>query len=76
MDNRQEAINFCKNVTLLRKQHGLTQVQMAAILDVGVGTVRSLERGILPPRLTIAVLLRVYDHFHVLPSRMLLPPQL
>ena len=65
MDTSQELQNFCSNVTYLRKKHGLTQVQMAQIMDVGVKTVRLLERGILPPRLSADVLYRLHIHFHI-----------
>ena len=52
MDISQELLNFCSDVTYLRKKHGLTQAQMAEIMGVGVGTVRLLERGVLPPQAT------------------------
>ena len=65
MDIDQELQNFCHNVACLRKTHGLTQAQMAKIMHVGIGTVRSLERGIVPPRLNVCVLRRLYDHFHI-----------
>jgi len=66
MDTSQETQNFCSNVTYLRKKHGLTQAQMAQIMDVGVGTVRLLERGgVLPPRLSADVRYRLHIHFHI-----------
>lgn len=65
MNTDRELKNFCRNVAFLRKEHGLTQAQMATIMNVGVGTVRSLERGIVPPRLNAYVLYRLHDHFHI-----------
>jgi transcriptional regulator with XRE-family HTH domain len=60
-----ELKNFCRNVAYLRKKHSLTQAEMAKIMNVGVGTIRSLERGIVPPRLSADVLYSLHDHFHI-----------
>ncbi len=73
MDISQELQNFCSNVTYLRKKHGLTQAQMAEIMDVGVGTVRTLERGTVPPRLSAYVLRRLCDHFHISADTLIAP---
>lgn len=73
MNISQDALNFCCNIAYLRKKHGMTQAEMAKILDVGVGTVRKLEHGIIPPRLSAAVVCRVSDHFHIHPSTLFSP---
>ena len=70
MKHNNEIYNFCRNVLYLRKKHGLTQVQMAKIMNVGVGTVRLLERGVLPPRLSADVLWRLHDYFHLSVSQL------
>ena len=65
MNVDHECKNFRRNVAYLRKKHSLTQAQMAKIMNVGIGTVRSLERGIVPPRLNAYVLYLLHDHFHI-----------
>ena len=73
MDISQEKQNFCRNVAYLRKKHRLTQAQMAKIMNVGIGTVRSLERGIVPPRLNVCVLCRLHDYFHISADALISP---
>ena len=41
------------NLLWLRKKHGYSQKTMAQIMGIGVTSLRRLERGELPPRLTI-----------------------
>ena len=65
MDISQEKQNFCRNVSYLRKKLNLTEAQMGKIMNVGIGTVRSLERGMIPPRLNVYILYRLHDHFHI-----------
>lgn len=50
---------FLQNVTWLRKHYGLSQKEMAKKLEIGVGTLRKIEKGELPPGLKIDVLYRV-----------------
>lgn len=49
-DNRDIEI-FCENFRYLRRSRGLTQKQMARLLQISVGYVRRLERGEMPPRM-------------------------
>lgn len=56
------------NLLWLRKKHGYSQKTMAQIMGIGVKSLRTLERGELPPRLTIACLPPVCRHFHISPS--------
>ena len=60
---KREIETFCKNIRALRRHHSLTQREMAEILDVSVGAVRSLEGGIIPPRMKIDVLIRASRFF-------------
>ena len=76
MVNNNEAQNFCKNVLYLRQKNNLTQTQMAQIMEVGIGTVRLLEHGILPPRLRADVLYRLRDHFRVCIAALFYPQKL
>ena len=67
---QEEVQNFLRNVAWLRKHHGLSQKEMAVLLGVGVGTIRKMERGVLPPRLMADVVWRIRDSFHVPPREL------
>ena len=54
---------FCNNIRYLRKTHGLTQAQMADIMGVSISTVRLLENGTLPKRLSYVVLFPLCEYF-------------
>lgn len=64
--NQKEIL--CINITTLRNHYGLTQKKMAELLGIGIHSLRLLEKGILPPRLSFTILITLYDHFHILPS--------
>lgn len=54
-----------RNLCILRKYHRLTQKEMASILGISVTSLRKLEHGILPHRLTIDFLFALNAHFHI-----------
>jgi len=54
---------FCRNVRTLRKKYGLTQKQMAEIMNTSVYSVRLLEQGKLPLHLPYTVLYGLADYF-------------
>ena len=60
-----ERQNFLFNLAALRKQHHLTQKQMAHILGIGVHSWRMIERGEMPPRLSARVVLTASDAFGI-----------
>lgn len=64
---------LCKNICYLRRVHGLSKKEMANKLGIGIYSLTKLESGILPPRLTTNVLLRIYDVFGIKPAKMFLP---
>ena len=57
--------NFMQNITDLRKQNGLSKRQMAKLLGVSVRTITRLEKGELPPNLSIKTVFRIQTHFGV-----------
>ena len=59
------------NLVCLRKQNGLSQKQMARLLGIGVGSLRKLEHGCLPSRLSVDFLFRIQDLFHIQPHTLL-----
>ena len=56
---------FCRNVHRLRKEHGLSQKEMARIMGIGVGSLRKVEQGTVPPRMDILVLRNLTLHFSI-----------
>lgn len=62
-----------RNLFLLRVKHRLNQKEMALILGIGLLSLRKLEKGIIPPRLTVEMLYRIHDHFGITPSNLMDP---
>lgn len=59
------------NITFLRKHHGLSKRKMAALLHIGIPNLNKIESGVLPNRLSSAVLFHLEDHFHFTPKELL-----
>ena len=60
-----ESANLLRNLNHLRRQHHLTQKQMAQILGISITTWRKIEQGIMPPRLSSLVVYRAADAFGI-----------
>lgn len=75
MTTDKEFLAFCANIRYLRSTHGLSKRKMADILGVGVDTITSLEKNILPPRLGSSVLFRISRYFHLRPCDLFRPLQ-
>ena len=70
MKENREIKVFCKNIKELRWRNDLSKKQMAKVLGIGTKTLTKIENGILPPRLSCDILIKVYEVFHVLPNMM------
>ena len=68
-------LNFCRNILALRKRLHLTQAEMAKFLGISVKSLRSLEKGKIPPRLSCSILFNIYKSFDIFPSDMFSPPK-
>ena len=62
-----------KNLLSLRRKHRLTQKEMAKRLGVGIKSLRSLERGVIPERLACDLLFAVLFQFGVPPAKLFIP---
>ena len=60
-----ESANLLRNLNHLRRQHHLTQKQMAQTLGISITTWRKIEQGIMPPRLSSLVVYRAADAFGI-----------
>lgn len=62
---------FTHNIRWLRKKHDLSKRKMAELLGIGLWSLNRLERGQIPPRMTIEILFAVQKHFGISPSAQL-----
>ena len=67
-NHRTDLETLTHNLHWIRRQNGYSRKAMAGILKIGVGSLAKLERGEIPPRLSVDVLFAVYDHFGITPS--------
>lgn len=70
MTVQEEMTVFCGNVKRLREGKGLTRKEMAARLGIGVGTLTRLEKGEIPPRLSVSVVCRICREFDIYPKEL------
>ena len=65
--------NFTDNMKLLRKSYDLTVSEMARKVNVSTGTIRKIEKGHVPPRLSVEILFRIEKCFGTCPADMMRP---
>lgn len=58
---------FCQNVRFLGEKN-LTQAETAEKLSISVNSLRSLEKGEVPPRLSCGILIRIHTVFGIHPK--------
>ena len=61
---KNEINNFCVNVKLLRRKHGLSKTAMAKILGISPSSLNKLENGVMP-RISSEVVIRLMGYFHI-----------
>ena len=66
-----QLLNFAHNVTVLRREKGLSKTAMARLLHTSVRTINRLEGGEFPGGLGVEILFYVYEHFSILPHVLL-----
>ena len=71
MEPQTSFTHLGRNLFILRKIHRLSQKEMAKRLGIGVGSLRRLESGTLPPRFNIHALEQIYVNFNILPTQIL-----
>ncbi len=70
---RNELQNLCRNVLYLRKKAGLSQREMAALLHIGVPSLRLLESGTLPTKISVEVIFHLAGCFQLPPASLFAP---
>ncbi|MBO5078447.1 MAG: helix-turn-helix transcriptional regulator [Oscillospiraceae bacterium] len=62
---------LCHNIRNIRSHYKLSQKEMAQRLHIGIGSLRKLENGYVPPRLDIEILFYIHKEFGFTPSQTL-----
>ena len=66
----QEIKIFCDNLATLRKRKKLSLARMATKLNISVKSLKLLEAGTLPPRLSTTILFTIEKKFGIAPADM------
>ena len=53
MDDAEHTVHFAANLLRLRRRRGLTQVEMARLCGISLGTLRAMEHGRAPAHLVL-----------------------
>ena len=64
---------FCQNVKLLRERNGLSEKEMAKILEIGAASLTKIEQGIIPYRVSASIVIKLAQHFSIEPHRLFTP---
>ena len=64
-NTNKEIQAFCENVLAIRKRLKLSKKDMAKSLNIGVGSLCKIEKGIIPPKMSCAVLFKINSNFNI-----------
>ena len=71
MANSEHSFNiFLENVKRLRDQYALSKKKMAGIMDVSIYTINKIERGELPPKMSVTVVFNLEKYFGIAASEL------
>lgn len=70
MSIQNDTRNFYENIRQIREKNHLSYEEMAKRLGISKKALLSIEDGILPPRLSCAILFRIQREFGVSPKDM------
>lgn len=68
MNDTNYRLIFCGNIRDLRRRQGLSQEEMAKLLEIDVSTLQSLEEGTIPAQLSGDIVFRISEVFHLKPE--------
>lgn len=60
---------FLTNIKHLRINNNLTKKQMANKLKISIYKLNKIEKGILPPSITVDIIFSIYTEFNIKPSK-------
>lgn len=64
---------FCENVRWIKEKEGLSDRQLASILQIGLYSTRKLLKGELPGRMSVDVVFHIARHLGCRPSEVFVP---
>ena len=64
----KELKNLAYNIVFLRKNRGFSKKEMTKILGIGIGTLNKLEKGEVPPRMTVIPIINIWKYFGIHPK--------
>lgn len=68
--NKKSLEFFVYNVSWLRNHYGIKKKTMAELLGIGVGSLNKIEKGELPPRLTVEIIFNIQNYFGIHPKEL------
>lgn len=63
-----EIENFLSNIKNIRIKNNLTKIQMAKKLNISIYKLNKIEKGILPPSITVDIVFIIYKEFDLRPA--------
>ncbi len=66
-----ELQNLAHNITYLRKQCSLSKKDMTQMLEISTGTLNMFEKGEVPPRISVDIVINTWKYFNVCPGKLL-----
>lgn len=73
MINETELLIFCKNIKWIRIENNFSKSEMAKRLGIGIRSLTLLESGIIPSKLSCAVLFQIQNNFGIAPKDLFRP---
>ncbi len=70
MKNNKDWCIFANNIHLLRINNNYSKKKMAEILNIGVGSLRKIEKGECPKRLKADIIYNLSQYFNLKPSQL------
>ncbi len=64
-NDNPELPTICKNLKNLRRQKGISLLELSLWTDVSVYALRNLEKGIITPRFSLEELFRLCDYYQI-----------
>ena len=62
---KNDVLIFCRNIKKLRILNNISQREMAKSLGIGKNSIVKIEKGILPPRLSLEILPKLYEWYGI-----------
>ena len=70
MENRtcgEQCAILLENIAWLRKYYGISKTRMVKLLGIGLHSLNKMEKGEMPPKLKLDVLIRIHRLFGIHP---------